>query len=47
MALGVERGIGESVGEEGGYNGGFGDGFVAEDAVGDFEGGDEAARVDV
>ena len=47
MAFRVEGGVGEIVGEEGGDDGGFGDDFVVEDAVGDFDGGDEAAGVDV
>ena len=45
-AGGPEAGAGEEVGDEGADDGGLGDDFVVEDAVGDFQAGDEAARVD-
>ena len=46
-ARGPEARAGERVGDEGADDGGLGDDFVVEDPVGDFQAGDEAARVDL
>jgi len=47
VAFRIERRVGEAVGEEGADDGGLGDDFFLEDRIGDFDGGDETARVDV